>query len=249
MKLLTKPAILPILLLACVLVFSGTAGAQDSSAQESALCTSLSQRNSARIAALQNTKSAFETAKQRKLTDRSSARSQLDQQIIESRLAADEARANSFELFLEKQSEQGHTDAATAYKTAVESAVATRRAAFDAARAEFRKAADIFFFDYTGEARQRIDSFESSSGSAFAAASTACKRSRPNLSIARSEFVESLKTAKSDYEVYRQTRREYATAIKALIQTRNDAYKEATRQFQLSMLQARENFAAAKAID
>ncbi len=222
------------------------AAAQDSITSESVVCSALDQRRADVTAALQKQQSAYLSARQKRLDDKNADRSKMDVDIATARMRADEARAAAFELLLAKRTDAGYIAAAEAYRSAVEAAVTARRASFDAARFDFRAEVDAFSKDLFAQTEERMSQLVESADSAFTTANASCNRRRPELAATRTEFIQSLKTARTEYSRYRTTRQDYAAAVKSLIQFRTDAYKKAVREFQVSMLQAREAFAAAK---
>lgn len=210
-------------------------------------CGLANDRRDVIASALADKRSKYEAAQTTQLQKTAERRAAIDSALLDSRGAADTLRRQSLELLTENQDSDPHRAAALFYAASVEAAVTARRTAFDAARLTFRQQVDDLHTARRQEAESQIIKLAETLDTAADTASDQCARSRSDRAVTRTEYIETLKSARLLYAASRQSKQETAEIIREYSAARNDAYDAAVTEFEQAMLAAREAFESSKA--
>lgn len=164
----------------------------------------------------------------------------VDQKVAAARQKADSERSADFTKLEAKATTGTQKQAVQDYETAVNNAVATRRAAYDAARQTFRDGVKSAVDSRRSTVSGQASTFEDSVNSAIATAQASCSSDPGAGAAARTAFVSSLKTARQTFNGSRKDDTKIGQQVSQLAATRNAAFKAADQAFQNSLKTARQ---------
>ena len=160
---------------------------------------------------------------------------QVDQQVAAARLKADATRAQDFTQLMAKAKTSTETTAVQTYEASVNSAVTTRRAAYDAARVTFRAGVNSAIAARQTTVTGQFDTFQSSVNSAISTAEANCSSDPSSGATVRTTLQASLKSTRLAFDSDRTSDSKINTQIQLLANARNNAFSSADQTFQTSM--------------
>lgn len=200
-----------------------------------AFCTNLQTKATSITNHLSSLKSKISTTWQNQDTRLAALASTVDQKIATDRGAADAKRQVAFAKLEAKATTDGQKTAVTTYENSVMQAVATRRAAFDAARTAFRTGVKNAILTRRSTLSDQADTFATTVNAALTAAESSCTDGTVSATAIRQTLVSSLRNARQTFVSNRQGDNKVGIAVRQLAVTRNAAFKAADQTFHASL--------------
>lgn len=164
----------------------------------------------------------------------------VDQKVADARKKADAARAKDLSKLAAKATTNDQKQAVQTYKAAVQDAINTRRAAYDAARQTFRAGVQNAITSRRSTIKAQLATFQDSVSSAFSTAEASCAGSSPNGQAIQQTLRTSLKSARETFQNDRKSDSTIGGQVKQLAATRQAAFQTADKTFQNSLAAARQ---------
>ncbi len=216
-----------------------------SASTESSFCTKLTGETGNITAKLGELKGRKDTAVSKRDQDKSADRTKWGQELTENRTKWDAERATNFAKLEAKATTPTQVAAVKAYGTTITNAVTARRAANDAARANFKTGVDAAVAAQHSNLTAQTNAFTASINSAVATAKAACLATPTNSATIKATLQASLKTARETFQTGRKSDNSVGTKVKALAATRNTAIKANNTAFQTATKAAKDTLKAA----
>ena len=166
-----------------------------------------------------------------------------DEKIAENRERWGENRDEHFAKLNERAQNDEQRQAVADFVAAVKTAIATRKAAINAAIQAFRQGIDKAIADRKTAVDDAVQSFKDAVSVAEAKAKADCDAGVDAATV-RQNFVDSLKAAKDQFKADRQEIEKLKDAIKPLIDTRKAAIAKAIQDFKMAIRKAKADFKA-----
>ncbi|HEX4774016.1 MAG TPA: hypothetical protein VH234_00670 [Candidatus Saccharimonadales bacterium] len=164
----------------------------------------------------------------------------VDQKVATDRQTADTERAADFTKLEAKATTGTQKQAAQTYEAAVNTAVSTRRSAYDVARQTFRDGVKSAIATRRSTVDSQTSSFNDSVNSAIATAEASCNSDPSSGTATRTAFVSSLRTARQSFTADRKDDSKVGFQVQQLAATRDAVFKAADQVFQTSLTTARQ---------
>jgi hypothetical protein len=174
-----------------------------------------------------------------------SDRNKVDQEIAADRAKWDQDRQNNYTKLEAKATIDAQKNAVKTYESTITSAIATRRAAYDAARTTYRDAVDVAISSMQSQVDSQILTFNNAVNAAISAAETSCSADASNRTAIRTQFISDMGTARQNYQSDRKSDDNLGSTIKQLAQDRNASFKAADDVFKTTAESARGTLKAA----
>jgi hypothetical protein len=162
----------------------------------------------------------------------------VDTEVSTDRQKADTARQQDFTKLQAKATTSTEQQAVQAYETAVNNAVNTRRAAYDAARQTFRAGVEAAISGRQNTVTGQYSTFEAAVNTAIQNAQASCASNPSNGQEIRTTLEAALKSARESFQGDRKSDSTVGSQVQQLITTRDAAFKSADQAFQNSMTSA-----------
>lgn len=202
-----------------------TSPSQTTSAKESNFCSnfsSISGKTSGNINNLVDKSTAARSKQDKAITGN---RSKESSKIQANRDKWDKQRVDGFSKLETRAKTDAEKSAVKAYESSVLQAIATRRAANDAARISFVSGVDAVIASHRTEVDNQISTFKAAVASAVSVAQSSCTATPTNGPAIRAKFVADTKAARESYKSARSSDAKVGDQVKQLAQTRNASFK------------------------
>lgn len=161
-----------------------------------------------------------------------------DRQLIQTRNYGDADRLEVYNRLEEKAVTEAQKQAVAQFKTAVEAAVAARRASVDAAIKTYWEGMNTAMDGRESAVSTAKENFINALNSAVGTAKEGCTAGTAPATV-RQQFMASVQAAKTKFNTDRKAIDKYGPQVKALVQTRNQEVQKAMSEFKKVMEQQR----------
>lgn len=232
---------------ASLLIFAPAAGSalSTSNTAGSAFCANLPAKITSTDTVITNMTSRVTTAWSQQDQKLAADQQKIDQGVATARAAADRTRTADFTQLQTKATTSSERAAVQTYITAVNAAVNTRRAAYDAARHTFRiSLASAISTRRTTVAAQE-SAFQTAVTTAFNTAQAGCTANPSNGASLRTALINSLRAARQTFQTDRKDDATIGSQIQQFIAARKAAFQAADTAFETVLQAARQALQAA----
>lgn len=242
---MTKPRTKRLLLAGLLaLLIPVSVSAQSVSEREAEFCGRQAERRQAVDRGFSARSASYDEAVRSQSENQAARRNRLDEGLARSRAQADITRRESYRLIREKQQSDEDRALAGTYAEEVDAAITARRAAYDQARAAFRQTVDNLLAGRDHDIRAAAAAFQASADTAMQSAAAQCTSARSDRAAARWQFINDLQSARLSYADRLRARQDFRTDAGEAVKVRNQAFRQATAEFQRAMQAVRAKYSA-----
>jgi hypothetical protein len=218
-----------------------TAAATTTTPASSAFCSALSAKTGTIITTLTTRAGKATQAWAQRDQAVAADEQKVDQKVATARQTADTTRAQDLTKLEAKATTDPEKQAVQTYETAVQAAVTTRRAAYDAARQAFNDGINSTVGTRASTVTGQLSSFQDSVNSAINTAQASCANDPANGPAVRLTLQAGLKSARLTFQGERKSDDTVSTQVKQLATIRDAAFKAADQTFQTALSAARQS--------